>query len=153
MKALARILLAVGLLLVIPSTPVNKQGDHTVEAKSDSRTDQPQTVQEPVKPLEPPEIPLSPKQELMEQAGIPRTEWSAVDFIFHRESTWRPDAVNKIGCIGLGQSCPVGSGLAKECPDWQTNQVCQIKHFDKYAKNRYGGWHQSVAAWKAQGWW
>lgn len=92
-------------------------------------------------------------QEWMLQAGIPQQHWQFVDFIMIKESTWRPGVVNSIGCIGLGQSCPGGSGLINDCPNWATDPVCQLRHFDKYAKNRYGGWPQSYNAWLAQGWW
>lgn len=154
MKALARILLGVGLAIVIfPSSPVNKQGVQATATQKVSAAEPPQTVQEAVKPVVLPEKPLSPQQSLLEQAGIPSNEWPAASFIFHKESSWRPGAVNHIGCVGLGQSCPGGSGLKTECPDWQTNTVCQIKHFDKYAKRRYGGWSNAMAFWQQRKWW
>lgn len=154
MKALARILLAVGLLLVIPSTPVNKQGDHTVEAKYDSRTDQPQTVQEPVKPLEPPEIPLSPKQELLKAAGIPEADWSAADYIITQESTWRHTVWNTSGsgAYGLCQSLPA-TKMASVGGDYMNNPVTQLKWCHQYALSRYGSWQQAQAFWRSYRWW
>lgn len=77
------------------------------------------------------------------------SSWYAMDYIFTHESGWQPNAVNKFGCIGLGQSCPVGSGLREECPDWQINVNCQVKHFTKYANNRYGNWQKAYQYWLA----
>lgn len=78
------------------------------------------------------------------QAG----SFDAVDHIFNGESSWDPTAVNGEGCYGLGQSCPFGSQMAKECPQWATDIACQVKHFAGYAERRYGGWEQALAHWK-----
>lgn len=109
----------------------------------------PKVVERPPEKVEP----SGTKQEWMAQAGIPSSEWPAVDFIIHKESTWLPAATNHIGCIGLGQSCPGGSGLVAECPNWQSDPVCQLRHFSKYAQQRYGGWWSAHAAWTQQNWW
>jgi hypothetical protein len=93
------------------------------------------------------------KEDWMREAGIPESEWQYVDYIVSRESGWRVGVVNQIGCIGLGQSCPGGSGLSMECPNWQNDPVCQLRHFTKYANNRYGGWQKSYLAWQNQNWW
>lgn len=89
----------------------------------------------------------------LQQSGIPQQYWRVIDFIIIEESSWRVDAVNSIGCIGLGQSCPGGSGLANDCPDWQTNPVCQLQHFDRYASSRYGGWGPAYQFWLQNNWW
>jgi hypothetical protein len=73
-------------------------------------------------------------------------------YIYMHESGCRLDAVNSIGCIGIGQSCPGGSGLARDCPDWRTNYACQNAHFTRYA-NRYGGWQGAYNAWLSKHWW
>jgi hypothetical protein len=77
---------------------------------------------------------------------------SYMDYIFLHESTNNPCAINAGGCIGLGQSCPGGSGLATACPNWRQDVACQIAHFTGYA-NRYGGWAGSYAFWLANHWW
>ena len=110
-------------------------------------------MEAPAQPQAPEPVLTGTPQEWMQQSGIDQQYWRAVDFIMTKESTWRPTAVNGGGCIGLGQSCPGGSGLANDCPDWRTNPVCQLQHFDRYATNRYGGWPQAYQAWLAQGWW
>lgn len=78
--------------------------------------------------------------------------WNALDYIFSKESSWNPTISNGRGCIGLGQSCPGGSGLARECPNWRTDVECQVRHFTGYA-NRYGGWAGAYAAWLTKKWW
>lgn len=120
--------------------------------KKQKPTPKPKVVERPPAPSATVE-PSGTKQEWMAQAGIPSSDWPAVDFIIHKESTWQPTATNHIGCVGLGQSCPGGSGLVAECPNWQSDPVCQLRHFSKYAKQRYGGWWSAHAAWTQQNWW
>lgn len=91
------------------------------------------------------------KLEWMRAAGIADSDFAAVDFIIKKESGWRPGALNAGGCAGLGQACP-GSKLAKACPNWQTDPVCQLKFFSGYT-SRYGGWQGAYNAWQRQGWW
>jgi resuscitation-promoting factor RpfB len=90
--------------------------------------------------------------ELMAAAGIAASDYGYVEFIMSRESGWRPGAVNPGGCIGLGQSCPGGSGLARDCPNWRNDPVCQLAHFSRYA-GRYGGWAGSYSFWIGHNWW
>jgi uncharacterized protein YabE (DUF348 family) len=94
------------------------------------------------------------KSEILRAAGVSERDFAAVDFIFQKESTWRPGAINARGCIGLGQRCPSkgSNALAAACPNWQTDAVCQVRHFSAYA-NRYGGWQGAYQAWLEQGWW
>jgi hypothetical protein len=75
-----------------------------------------------------------------------------MDYIFTHESTNNPCAMNELGCIGLGQSCPGGSGLESDCPNWRTDVECQVRHFTAYA-NKYGGWAGSYAFWIANHYW
>lgn len=77
----------------------------------------------------------------------------AMNYIFMKESSNNPGAVNAGGCIGLGQSCPGGSGLANDCPNWRNDVPCQIAHFTKYANNRYGGWGGAYNFWLNNHWW
>jgi hypothetical protein len=75
------------------------------------------------------------------------------DFIFQHESGGRLDAVNSIGCYGLGQDC--NNVLESQCPDWRTNLTCQVDFWDKYAIRRYGSWEAAYNFWEVQGhrWW
>lgn len=91
------------------------------------------------------------RQDWMRAAGINEADFYAVDFIIGHESGWRPGALNPAGCAGLGQACP-GSKLSAACPSWQTDPVCQLQFFSRYA-GRYGGWQGALNAWNAKGWW
>ena len=88
----------------------------------------------------------------MRAAGISEAEFGAVDMIIGRESGWRPAAMNASGCGGLGQACPV-SKLARVCPNWQTDPVCQLSYFGGYAKGRYGSWTGAYNFWLRNHWW
>lgn len=92
------------------------------------------------------------KLDWMRGAGIPSSQFPYVDLIIGRESGWRPDAVSANRCIGLGQRC-AADVLISACPNWQTDPVCQLKHFDAYATGRYGSWQQANAFWQANHWW
>ncbi len=95
------------------------------------------------------------KAELMAAAGIDPSQFASVDYIIQKESGWRPGAINSIGCIGLAQRCPSGgrNALAIACPSWQTDPVCQLRHFSAYANGRYGSWNAAYQVWVVQRWW
>lgn len=92
----------------------------------------------------------------MQAAGITETDYFFVDYIMTHETHWRVDAVNSIGCIGLGQNCPDRNGylwLEVACPDWRTNPVCQLQRFALYATGRYGDWQSAYLHKLQYGWW
>ena len=88
------------------------------------------------------------------EAGIAEQDVYYVDFIMTKESNWRSDAINSIGCIGLGQNCPTNGvyWLKEACPNWRSDPVCQLKRFTLYA-SRYNGWEGSYNKWLSQNWW
>lgn len=88
----------------------------------------------------------------MEAAGI--TDQAAAYRIVYDESRWRPDVVNRFGCIGLGQACSPGlkQTMLAACPDWATNPVCQLQVVQNYANERYGGWQQALWFHLRHGW-
>jgi len=89
----------------------------------------------------------------IKEAGV--EDINAAHTLLMRESTCRPDAVNSIGCIGIGQNCPDKDGnywLVDSCPDWKTNPVCQIKRFTHYAVERYGSWNAALSFSNNNGW-
>lgn len=69
------------------------------------------------------------------------------DFIYQHESGNNPNAVNSIGCRGLGQACP-GSKLP--CG---ADYACQDAYFTNYALTRYGSWEAAYAFWVQHSWW
>jgi uncharacterized protein YabE (DUF348 family) len=92
------------------------------------------------------------KSTLMSQAGISSDQHSSADFIISRESGWRPAARSANNCIGLGQKCNAAS-LMSACPNWETDAVCQLRHFNQYAVGRYGSWDRAYTFWSVNHWW
>lgn len=92
------------------------------------------------------------KANLMAQAGIVSSQHSSADFIISRESGWRPAARSANNCIGLGQRCNA-TILISACPNWETDAVCQLKHFNGYAVGRYGSWDKAYTFWSVNHWW
>jgi resuscitation-promoting factor RpfB len=91
------------------------------------------------------------KADWMAGAGISPSDYAYVDFIIGHESGWRPNAVSANRCIGLGQRCNAQI-LISACPNWQTDPVCQLRHFSGYS-SRYGGWSGAYSFWLANHWW
>lgn len=89
---------------------------------------------------------------IMTAAGISQDQQASADFIISRESGWRPAARNAGGCIGLGQKCNAAS-LIRACPNWETDPVCQMQHFNGYAVGRYGSWEKAYSFWTVNHWW
>jgi resuscitation-promoting factor RpfB len=92
------------------------------------------------------------KVTLMSQAGISADQHGAADFIISHESGWRPAARSANNCIGLGQRCNP-TILINACPNWETDAVCQLQHFNGYAVGRYGSWNEAYAFWTVNRWW
>jgi hypothetical protein len=76
-------------------------------------------------------------------------ELRARDYIFYRESSHNPFAVNPNGgACGLPQALPC-SKLTNVCGE--LNDVeCQIRWSDNYAANRYGSYEEAVKHWEAR---
>jgi hypothetical protein len=117
----------------------------------------------PPEPIAPPQAEIAPVAPIVQPPApviYAGSDNAARDFIFSHESGNRLDAVNSIGCYGLGQSC--GPGLAIACPDWSTNLNCQLVYWDNYAASHcdyafgttcYGGWQGAYAFWIAHHYW
>lgn len=113
-------------------------------------------------PVQPPQSQVSiDKQALMTAAGIPESEWAAVDYIISHESGWRTCVVNggSIDCAytgnrayGLCQSLPA-SKMSSAGADYQSNPLTQLLWCNNYAQSRYGGWNQALAFWQKNRWW
>ncbi len=89
------------------------------------------------------------KQDWMTAAGIPQSDWTYVDFIVTKESTWNPSAVNKSsGACGLAQALPCAkTGCAS-----YSDPVCALKWQYSYVKAIYGGYAGAYAFWTKNRW-
>jgi len=98
--------------------------------------------------------PSGGKYDLMRAAGISEKDWSAVDYIVGRESSWRHNVWNTggSGAYGLCQSLPA-TKMASAGEDYMTNPVTQLQWCDQYAERRYGSWSNALAFWQANHWW
>lgn len=70
------------------------------------------------------------------------------DYIYFRESGCRTDAVNPIGCKGIGQACP-----ASKIAHCGNDFACQDAWFSNYAVTRYGSWEAAWSFWLQHSWW
>lgn len=95
------------------------------------------------------------KESWMAAAGIPKSEWWAVDYIVSREAGWNPCAYNpgKSDCsanptsaCGLAQSLPCGK--QSKYGHW-TDPVANLKWQYEYVVDRYGSYAGAVSYWKA----
>lgn len=87
----------------------------------------------------------------LEQAGIPKSWWSATSEIISKESGWNPKAANSSGAYGLPQALP-GSKMASAGSDWKTNPITQLKWYKSYIKNRYGTIGKALSFRHAHNW-
>lgn len=84
----------------------------------------------------------------MAAAGIAPADYSAVEILIERESSWNPNAINpSSGACGLVQSLP----CSKLSPNWN-DPVVALKWADSYVKGRYGSWQAALAHSYANGW-
>jgi len=65
-----------------------------------------------------------------------------------KESSNRLEAINEIGCKGLGQDC--NGQLVIDCPNWQTDRPCQEAFWERYMISRYGTWVKAWEHWLAR---
>lgn len=94
------------------------------------------------------------KHEWLRAAGIPESDWWAVDYVISHESGWRYTVWNTSGsgAYGLCQSLPA-SKMASAGSDYMTNPVTQLKWCHSYAIGRYKSWSGAYNVWVAQQWW
>jgi hypothetical protein len=136
---------------VTTTVTVEVKPDTVEEKATESPTERPQEVK--------PQVAIktnvaTDKQELMRQAGIPESEWGAVDYIVSHESGWRPTVYNSSGsgAYGLCQALPA-SKMSTAGDDYMTNPVTQLKWCSSYASSRYGGWWGAHNFWVNNYWW
>lgn len=91
------------------------------------------------------------KNTWLSQSGIPQSEWTYVDYIVNRESSWNPNAVNaSSGACGLMQFLPCSP--QKAGADWN-NPVSALQRGNNYAVSRYGSWQGAYNFWVSNHWW
>ena len=89
---------------------------------------------------------------LVYQYGWGEDDYYAIVMIVNRESSWRPNAVNKkSGSCGLFQAYPC-SKMAKYGKDYRTNYKTQMKFGFEYIKARYGNPQSAWAFWQSHHW-
>lgn len=100
--------------------------------------------------------PVGNKETWMAQAGIPQSDWWAVDSIVQREAGWNPCAYNPsqsdcnaqpTSACGLAQALP----CSKVGANW-SDPVVSLKWQYQYVTERYGGYAQAVAWWNIHRW-
>lgn len=78
-------------------------------------------------------------------AGCGDNEYA--QYIYSHESGCNLNAVNSIGCRGIGQACPGGK---LPCG---ADYACQNAFFTNYAVTRYGSWAGAYDFWVNNHWW
>lgn len=113
----------------------------------------------PAEPVKPQMIVATPANEMQEwllndlkSKGFTVEDYNAANTIITRESGWRVDATNaSSGAYGLPQALP-GGKMGSMGADWRTNYQTQLRWFENYCINRYGGFVQALNAWNTKGW-
>jgi len=141
MKTILRLSLVVGFFLLLNGEPPRQVEAEVAQPVDVIKAEAPKVVDTTsVAPTSTPEPPKPPVVNTSEQ--------DAKMFIYFKESGNRLDAVNSIGCIGLGQDC--NGALAKQCPNWKTDRTCQDLFWEKYMQRRYGTWQKAKTFWLAK---
>lgn len=84
--------------------------------------------------------------------GWTEDDYQALVLIVYKESSWRPEAVNKKSkSCGLFQAYPC-SKMAKYGKDYRTNYKVQMKFGFEYIKARYGNPQSAWAFWQKHHW-
>lgn len=163
MKTILRLSIVVGFFLLLNGEPprqVEAEVSPVEVIKAEAKAEAPKVVDTtsvtptPTPKPKPTPKKLTSKEEIMTAAGIPRSEWAAVDYIISSESGWRHTVWNTTGsgAYGLCQSLPA-SKMSSAGSDYLTNPVTQMKWCNDYAKARYGGWWSAKSFWQSNKWW
>lgn len=91
------------------------------------------------------------KYDWLTAAGIPESDWWAVDFIVSKESSWNYRAINpSSGACGLAQSLPC-SKIADAGLVWN-DPVDALKWQYSYVQSRYGSYAAAYEFWVIHSW-
>lgn len=110
-------------------------------------------LRDPVTQIEVRGTSLSGSKADMARAGIAESDFTYVDYIVSKESSWNYLARNSSsGAYGLCQALP-GTKMASAGSDWASNPVTQLRWCDSYAKARYGSWSAAYSFWLRNHYW
>lgn len=150
-----------GIVLVAgcsaPDAPVATVEDRPVRATEPEPAPAPAPEPEPEPEPEPlPDDPREAVAVILERLGR-SSDYDCLDYLFARESSWRPDAIGDDGdSFGLGQR----NAPAHGAPPWPWPVEDQVRWFLEYADERYGGpcpaaetWRRRAEARDGRGWW
>lgn len=150
-----RIALSAGLTLLVtlhgasalPSQINNSEPKQVAVQTSEKPvvTENPQP--KPEQPQEAPQPVAVQSEEIPPSQPVTCGDNTYANYIYMHESSCNVNAVNSIGCRGIGQACP-GSKLP--CG---SDYECQNKWFTNYALTRYGSWKNAYETWLIQHWW
>ena len=136
----------------IPSTEkiavaeAKKPAEESLQVENSTPPIAPAPEPEPV--TEAPRAISGSKYDWLAASGIPEDQWTYVDIIVTRESSWNPNAVNPNGgACGLGQQLPCG-----KWPGAWNDPVAALRAQYQYVTERYGGYAQAVAFWNINHW-
>ena len=109
-------------------------------------------------PAEQPETPVATPAPAVEVQAPPPVSVTGVvpgcgdneyaNYIYMHESGCNTNALNSIGCYGIGQACP-----ASKIANCGADYACQNAWFSAYADRAYGGWYNAYLFWSANHWW
>ena len=90
--------------------------------------------------------------QLVREYGWTEEDYQSLVLIVYKESSWRPEAINKkSGSCGLFQAYPC-SKMAKYGSDYRTNYKTQMKFGFEYIKARYQNPTKAWAFWQSHHW-
>ncbi|WP_407886050.1 tape measure protein [Levilactobacillus sp. N40-8-2] len=93
--------------------------------------------------------PTGSRKHWMQQAGMPKSWWNAINTIVTQESGWRLNAANG-QYHGLPQTTI--ANLEKGGKNWRTNAVAQLRAMKKYISGRYGTADKALAFRNSHNW-
>lgn len=145
------------LAVLLPLTLQTRKPAHAVQINNPIQVAKPQqvkttAVQTPtVQAPSPQPVPVPVQPQPVVAPIVYHSEDFYKNYIFSHESSGRLDAVNSIGCKGLGQDC--NGRLEIDCPNWRTDLNCQLAFWDRYAQARYKTWQNAYNFWVNHHWW
>lgn len=137
-----------------PSAAAEPKESQTSVETDPPQTPPPDTVQESSAYTGPVASLTAEQAGWLRAAGIGESDWGFVDYIFTRESHWRPYLWNQQGSSAYGICQRMMSVWPlKEGERYMDDPVAQVIWCDWYAHERYGSWENAYNAWRKKKWW